>query len=226
MKHKNQNDIQHILGGKNLLWRSRCRRARAPGRARWWNTTYVQQQNDLYKKHGRIVDPRLQIVKDLQPILINLIQKGHKVIVNADINDEAGREYSHQWNKMMEETGMRNIIQNKHQNRALPRTYDRGKRCLDIIAVSENIQNNEIRSCGILPFYSVSASDHRPLYVDFKASTLFDETTPDTTNQTYRRFTTKNTYKCGKYIQHLSHIQYISYKQYILYIQYNSTCST
>ena len=168
------------------------------------NTAYVQQQNDLYKKHGRIVDPRLQIVKDLQPILINLIQKGHKVIVNADINDEAGREYSHQWNKMMEETGMRNIIQNKHQNRALPRTYDRGKRCLDIIAVSENIQNNEITSCGILPFYSVSASDHRPLYVDFKASTLFDETTPDTTNQTYRRFTTKNTYKCGKYIQHLS----------------------
>ena len=96
------------------------------------------------------------------------------------------------------------IIQDHHQNKTLPSTYDRGNQCLDIIAVSENIEPRDILRCGILPFYSLGASNHCPLYVDFDIATLFYGTLPDLTNHTFRRFTTKNTHKCKKYIEHLS----------------------
>ena len=171
------------------------------------NTAYVQQQNDLYKRYQRIIDPRKQIVKDLQQVILKLIQQHHKVIINADINDDAGVEFTNQWNDMLKEVGMRNIVQCKHNNRSLPRTYDRGRRCLDCIAVSENIKNDDVIRCGILPFYSLSASDHRPIYVDFDTDALFDDVTPDLTNHTFKRFTTKNTYKCGKYVKYLT--QYV-----------------
>ena len=84
------------------------------------NTSSIQQQNDLYDKRRRLFNPRTQIVKDLQPILADLIRNNHKVIINADINDDAGMEFKNQWNAMMEETGMRNIIQSKHNQNKLP----------------------------------------------------------------------------------------------------------
>ena len=116
------------------------------------NTAYIQQQNDIYTRYQRIIDPRRQIVKDLQQVVVKLIQENHKVIINADINDDAGVEFTNQWNAMLEEVGMRNIVQCKHNNRSLHRTYDRGRRCLNCIAVSENIRNDDVIRCGILPF--------------------------------------------------------------------------
>ena len=116
------------------------------------NTAYVQQQNDLYDKHKQILDPRMQIIKDIQPVLAQLVEKGHKIIVDADINDDAGCEFDNRWNSMMQELGLRNIIQSQHHNKPLQSTYDRGKRCLDVIAVSGNIESKHILKCGILPF--------------------------------------------------------------------------
>ena len=170
------------------------------------NTVYIQQQNDIYNQYKRIMDPRQKIIKDLQRKLLDLIAKGHKVIIAADINDDAGFEFKNHWNTMMEEIGMRNVIQGKHNKRSLPRTYDRGKRCLDLLAVSNNIQDKEIVRCGILPFYSLGASDHRALYIDIATESLFEDETPDPTNHTFRRFTTKNTYKCNKYIEALTNL--------------------
>ena len=122
----------------------------------------------------------------------------------SDINDNAGYEYTNEWNTMMEKVGLRNIIQTKYGNRPLLRTYDKGKRCLDLITVSENIKNDDIAKSGIIPFYSLSASDHRSLYIDIRVDALFDDINPDPTNHTHRRFTTKNVYKCKIYIENLS----------------------
>ena len=102
--------------------------------------------------------------KDLKKALHYLNENSHKVIICADINDDAGHEFTHQWNNIMEEAGMRHVLQSVHNQRSLPRTYDRGVRCLDSIMVSENIQNDHIQGAGILPFYSITASDHRALY--------------------------------------------------------------
>ena len=142
----------------------------------------------------------------MQPNLLKLIEKDHKVILTSDINDEAGAEFNHGWNIMMNELGLRNIIQTNHQKRTLPRTYDRGSRCLDIIAVSENIKPQDILRCGIMPFYTLSASDHRALYIDLNTDNIFGVVSPDLTNHTHRRFTTRNVYKCRKYIESLTQL--------------------
>ena len=170
------------------------------------NTSFIQQQNDLFERHKRLIDPRKQLLKDLQPKILKLIRNDHKVILTSDINDEAGAEFNHGWNIMMNELGLRNIIQTNHQKRTLPRTYDRGSRCLDIIAVSENIKPQDILRCGIMPFYTLSASDHRALYIDLNTDTIFGIVSPDLTNHTHRRFTTRNVYKCRKYIESLTQL--------------------
>ena len=46
------------------------------------NTAYIQQQNNLYDRHHSILDPRNQIIKDLQNVLIRAIEANHKVILN------------------------------------------------------------------------------------------------------------------------------------------------
>ena len=139
-------------------------------------TAYLQQQADCYDKYKKVVNPRDQLCKDLQPVLKNLIKKGHKIIVCADINDDAGQEFDNQWNRMMKLLNMRNIHQIRHADHPLPRTYVRGRRTLDMIAISENITNDHIIRAGILPFYSLAASDHRPLYIDIDMRLLFGDT--------------------------------------------------
>ena len=90
------------------------------------------------------------------------------------------------------------IHESIHINKELPRTYDRAQRTLDMIAVSENISDGICLKSGILPFYSMSASDHRALYIDLKASVLFEEVKTDEIKHNLRRFTTKNVKKCQK----------------------------
>lgn len=75
------------------------------------NTTYVQQQNDLYEKHKRIIDPQQRFIKDLKNVIVQLTQNNHKIIISADINNDAGYEFNNHWNTMMKEARLRNIIQ-------------------------------------------------------------------------------------------------------------------
>lgn len=167
-------------------------------------TAFLQQQADCYEKHKRVVNPRDQLCKDLQPVLQALIEKRNKVILCADMNDDAGMENNNQWNRMLRMLNMRNIHQELHQGCELPRTYIRGKRTLDMIAVSENISKDQIRCTGILPFHSLMASDHRPLYIDVYTDDLFGECQHDAIKHTFRRFTTKNVKKCEMYVNTLS----------------------
>ena len=170
------------------------------------NTAYLQQQADIYNAKGRYLDPRNDMCKDLKKALHYLNENSHKVIICADINDDTGHEFTHQWNNIMEEAGMRHVLQSVHNQRSLPRTYDRGVRCLDSIMVSENIQNEHIQGAGILPFYSITVSDHRALYIDIDVQSLFNDTTIDTTKHTYQRFTTKNVKKSEIYLNQLTNL--------------------
>ena len=137
-------------------------------------------------------------------MLQKLIESGNKLILCADMNDDAGVEHNNQWNRMLLMLKTRNIHQELHQSFELPRTYIRGKRTLDMIAVSENIRNDQIRCTRMLPFYSLMASDHRPLYIDLYTDELFGECGHDSIKHTFRRFTTKNVKKCEVYVNTLS----------------------
>ena len=103
---------------------------------------------------------------------------------------------------MAKELSLRNILQHKHNNRDLPRTYDRGTCCLDTILVSSNIDDSkDVTKAGILPFYSITSSDHRPQYIDINMESLFEDTTMDLTKISNKRFTAKNVQKCEIYLK-------------------------
>ena len=84
------------------------------------NTAYMQQQADFFEKYKCLVNPRQQLCKDVKKTVKSLIDKGHKVIICADINDDAGEEYDNEWNRMLADLGMRNIHQHTHKNHPLP----------------------------------------------------------------------------------------------------------
>ena len=167
------------------------------------NTIYQQQQADYLKKRKRVIDPRDQICKDLEAYLMQLLEHNHKIILCADANDDMNQPKKGMWNMMLAKTGMRNVHSSKHPERKLPRTYNKGSKCIDIIAVSENIPDEAIKRAGILPFYSMNATDHRPMYVDIDRQILFGDIKPDQTKATYRRFNTNNVKKCDTYIKNL-----------------------
>ena len=167
------------------------------------NTAYIQQQADLYTTKGKLLNPRKELCKDLKKALQYLNEREHKIIICADINDDVGEDSKNQWYNIMREAGMRHALVTTHDNKKLPRTYDRGIRCLDTIMVNEKIGNDQILRTGILPFYTISASDHRALYMDLDTTQLFQDVTIDTTKHTYRRFTTKNIKKCDIYLREL-----------------------
>lgn len=74
---------------------------------------------------------------------------------------------------------MRNIYQEIHKGKKLPRTFDQGRRALDIIAVNKNVTNEMIDRAGIISFYTLNASDHRAMYIDIKAEHLYEDVKVD-----------------------------------------------
>jgi hypothetical protein len=52
-----------------------------------------------------------------------------------------------------------------------PPMYKQGSRQIDFMFISRMLVEH-VKACGILPFTSIFASDHRPLYIDFNNETL------------------------------------------------------
>ena len=163
-------------------------------------TIYLQQELDLKQMNRKDTDPREAILKYLTTQIQKLKGQGHDIIVVGDTNSDI---HNHKRiEEFLHENEMYNVIQGKHKNPG-PATYDRGTKCLDLIAVSNTIKNSSIVKCGYLPFYQGIFSDHRAMYVDINTEDLFQRTLPDTNRQIYKRFTTSQRAKCEKYISQL-----------------------
>ena len=89
-----------------------------------------------------------------------------------------------------------------------PATYDRGSKCIDMIAITNTIHPSAIKRCGYLPFYKGIFSDHRGMYMDIDVKALFDKVRPDTNLEIYKNFTTSHVKNCKKYIDYMhAHIE-------------------
>jgi hypothetical protein len=164
-------------------------------------TAYMQQYRGLSAKlrndgKGTTPDPCRQFILDLQAWLEHIIQDGHQVILSMDSNEDlytSHGKYHHLEYKtesvitspqhdgtmatLLKTCGLIDILQVHHTNKAPP-TYNRGNTRLDYILVSDSIAQTVLCS-GILPFYSLFLSDHRPCYIDIDAMALFqDHTSP------------------------------------------------
>ena len=163
-------------------------------------TIRCQQQKDLLVDTEQHVDPREQILIDLQKKIKELHEKGHLVVLFGDFNEDV--QHSNRILRFLMESNLKNAVTAKHDGK-LPRTHDRGRHCIDMIAVSEALDTNAILASGYMPFYEGVATDHRAVFIDLDVDYLFANSTPDTNKQIYRRFMTDQTRKTDKYLQKL-----------------------
>ena len=163
-------------------------------------TVYLQQEHDLKASNRRDYEPREAILHDLTIQISKEKMKGHHIIVIGDINDDLNKKT--RIDEFLDANELYNAIKVKHDG-PHPATYDRGRKCLDLIACSNSIPSEAIEKCGYLAFYDGIFSDHRGSYIDLKLKFLFDAQLQDVTKNTFKRFSTSQVLKCEKYINQL-----------------------
>ena len=163
-------------------------------------TIYLQQQNDLIQANRENTDPRNAILEDLGKMIEKDHRDGKIVILTCDMNESVQR--SRKLDRFLNQNNMYNAIEEIHRG-LYPATYDRGRECLDLIAISNTVERKAIKKSGYLPFYEGYVSDHRALYVDIDAKELFTYAKPNTNLEIYKRFTTEKVAKCEKYVKGL-----------------------
>ena len=163
-------------------------------------TIYLQQKNDLMNAGRGNEDPRKALLSDLLQQINKDQAEGHRIIINGDMNEDLYKVGS--ITQFLGQSGLYNVIQEKHEA-AAPPTYDRGMKCIDLIATSDTIGPNQIRRCGYLSFYDGVFSDHRAAFMDLEADSILDRAEPDLTKEIFKRFNTSNVNKCEKYVNAL-----------------------
>ena len=169
-------------------------------------TIYNQMEADLLKTRGKILEPRRELLADLQKFIDNERKRGSMIFLMGDMNDDLGLSNG-QMRNYLRSVGLKMTFKERHgSNINLPPTHDRGKTCLDLIGCSNEIPDTAVVRAGYAPFYYNFFTDHRGVFVDIDIETIFNSARPDTTRQIFKRFTTKHVPKCSKYIKKLEEL--------------------
>ena len=144
------------------------------------------------------------ILQDIEKEIKSKHLEGYEIVLYGDLNEDI--EKSDRVEEFLENSGLKKIMTTKHKGEVLPKPYDRGSKCLNIMAISNTIDEKAIVRCDILPFYHGMPSDHCSLYVDLDTEYLFTNTHVDRTNANYKRFTTSQPKKCNKYLHTLERL--------------------
>ena len=92
-------------------------------------TIYHQQQLDIEEKEyeaEKEVDVRKRFREDLKEFIRNQHSQGHTVILLADFNDDMNN-FGNATNTFLRESGLKNVMTERHGEGDMPHTYDRGK---------------------------------------------------------------------------------------------------
>ena len=170
------------------------------------STIFRQMEADLFKKNGKIIDPRKALLEDLHKYIELEHSQGNNVFLMGDMNDNLGLNEG-QINVFLHSLRMSITYHKRHgENSQLPPTHDRGKTCLDMIACSDHLTDSAIVRAGYAPFYFNFFTDHRGVYVDLDIESVFHSPRPDTTRAIYKRFTTIHVPRCSKYLRKLEEL--------------------
>ena len=129
-------------------------------------TIYMQQEQELIKAGRKDTDPREAILADLTMQIQKDTQKDHDIIVIGDVNEDLYN--NKRIEQFLADNNLYNVIKEKHKGNG-PATYDRGTKCLDLVAATNTIDPEAIQKCGYFPFYEGILSDHRASYIDIRA---------------------------------------------------------
>lgn len=165
------------------------------------NTIDIQQRRDYQHFTGKLINARNQYTNDISTLVTYLHSQYHHVILAGDVNEDLNdRSSNNTWRSMLETCNMQLVTDMRFGNTTLPHTYDRGTKCLDMVAISTTIDPSCITAVGYLPFGHPILSDHRPIYIDIDENKLFASTLPDLTKSTFKGFSMKNGKQTKKYL--------------------------
>jgi hypothetical protein len=164
-------------------------------------TIHHQQQLDFEIEGKRMVNLRQQFCQDLTKHIRFLHDHNHTVVLMGDFNEDCSLS-GNQIDNMLRESCLINVMKVQHgDDCVMPNTYDRGKKCIDLIAITDDptINMEMITKAGFMPFYHEFCSDHRALYCDINTKCLFGAINKDNMNSSNRPFTTSNIKQCEKF---------------------------
>ena len=113
---------------------------------------------------------RKEFDADLKQYIGYHYQSGQEVCLAMDVNTWTTTK---EMNTFLVDTGMVNVYDILlYPNKDHPRTFFRGKGCIDGFFITPGLQPMILRM-GYAPFYAMGPYDHRFAYLDFDRQTLF-----------------------------------------------------
>jgi hypothetical protein len=166
------------------------------------NTAY-QQQASLQKDRGiKEPNPKKEFFKDLKQFIKEKRASGHSVILMMDANEGLFDKASGVAT-FFQETGLVDVIGNKHGYENDPPTYKRGTKRIDFVACSPDIVEH-VKRAGIAPFGEGKAtSDHRLLFIDINIVKILKGDATILHDMHRRRLVSLNSDNVAKYFKHL-----------------------
>ena len=115
-------------------------------------------------RHGHHLakTPRKAFDHDMVKFVNKRKASGAPVLLLLDANTPVD---SKEMKKFMKETGLKNVFTACHPHTSPPRTYDRGRTCLDM-ALGCDDAIDLVKAVGYLPFYELGPDDHRAMFLD------------------------------------------------------------
>ena len=132
----------------------------------------------MQKKHKFAKLPRKAFDHDMIEMVKRQKARRALVLLLMDANNTFD---SPEMKKFMKATGLKNVFIALHPMTKPPRTYDRGKSCLDMaLGCNETIEL--VKTVGYLPFYELGQDDHRVMFLNLhydklKAKTCSEDVT-------------------------------------------------
>jgi hypothetical protein len=148
------------------------------------STTACLQQHTLLDEASRITTnargvpfphPRQALLQDFLAQLRSWRADGHELIISGDLNETLG-DNPDEFGSLTTEFNLADVYRHRH-GMTEPATYNRGHQRLDYSPCSVPLLST-VTACGILPFNTLSSSDHRTVFVDFSTELLFRSLPP------------------------------------------------
>lgn len=140
--------------------------------------------------------------EDLQVFINQEQQQGTEIVLAMDANTEPTAE---ELVAFWQDTNLVDAFLTKHPTLTHPRTYYRGRNCLDYIYVTPYLAKC-IERVGYAPFYKMGKYDHRLLYIDLRWEQVFKHKL-DITQSRGRQLSTNNRRVTKKYLKTLHKLE-------------------
>ena len=175
-----------------------CKNTAEDGRTIAGQLVRAMHKEGSKRKHNL----RRAFFQDIQDFILKEQLSGTEIILAMDANTKASAE---ELKTLRLRTNLVDVFLTKHPTMQHPKTYYRGKECLDYIYATPYIAKG-IKKVGYAPFYEMGKYDHRLLYVDLHWKYIFKHRM-DVTQARGRQLSTKNRRMTKQYLTTLNKLE-------------------